>query len=67
MGIKEKLPELTEAFKERARKCASKEEFAELAKAENVELSPEQIDAIAGGTDNCPCYIVNIDCMWINH
>lgn len=49
--------DLTEEQKAKARKCHSNEELLELAKAEGVELSDDQLDAISGGdvwacTDN---------------
>ena len=34
----------------KARACKTSEDLAELAKSEGVELTDEQLDAIAGGT-----------------
>ena len=45
--IKDLSPEL----QEKARKCGSVSELLELAKAEKVEVPPEALEAIAGGTE----------------
>ena len=42
--------ELTPEQMEKARACKSSDELVELAKAEGIELTDEQLDAIAGGT-----------------
>ena len=65
--IKDLSPEL----QEKARKCGSKSELLKLAKSEKVELSPEALEAIAGGKgesvgscyeDKCPkCGSKNVD------
>ena len=48
MDIKDlKDPELQEKLKA----CSTMEDFAELAKSQGVELSDEQVEAIAGGTE----------------
>lgn len=41
--------DLTPEQQEKARACKSAEELAELAKAEGVELSEEQLEAMAAG------------------
>ncbi len=41
--------ELTPEQIEKARACASADELFELAKAEGIELSDEQLDSVAGG------------------
>lgn len=45
------LDKLTPEQKEKAKACESLNELLELARAEGVELSEEQLDAISGGTD----------------
>jgi hypothetical protein len=42
--------ELTPEQMEKARDCATSAELVELAKAEGIELTDDQLDAIAGGT-----------------
>ena len=42
--------DLTPEQMEKARACKNASELVELAKAEGVELTDEQLDAIAGGT-----------------
>ncbi|OON84840.1 hypothetical protein BXO88_15255 [Oribacterium sp. C9] len=44
-------------LKAKAEKCQSKEELIELAKSSGVELTDEQLDAIAGGNGDFwePC------------
>ena len=41
---------LTEEQKAKARECKSAEELLELAQAEDIELSDEQLEAVAGGS-----------------
>ena len=52
MGFEDLSPEL----QEKARTCTSKEELAELAKAVGVQLSDDELEAIAGGAcrKDCP-------------
>jgi sugar phosphate isomerase/epimerase len=57
--------DLTDEQKARAMACKTAEELVALAKAEGVELSVEQLDAIAGGDSfwcptatSCPNYEV---------
>ena len=42
--------ELTPEQMEKARECKSSEDLVELAKSEGIELTDDQLDAIAGGT-----------------
>ena len=50
---------LTEEQKAKARECKTPEELMELAQAEDIELSDEQLEFIAGGgsgwDDVCGC------------
>ena len=49
--------DLTPEQQEKARACKSKEELIELAKSEGVDLTDEQLSAVAGGDDGwgtCP-------------
>ena len=57
-----KIKDLSPEQQEKAKACNTPEEILELAKEEGFELSPEQLDAIAGGNgegtawNNCtPC------------
>ena len=52
MDIKDLTPEQME----KARACSSADELIELAKAEGIELSDDQLDAVAGGGnwEGCP-------------
>lgn len=54
MDIKEAFANMSGEFKEKAKKCQSLEELNELIKGENIELTPEQTDALAGGDILCP-------------
>ena len=42
--------ELTSEQKQRARACKNADELFELAKAEGVELSDEQLESVSGGS-----------------
>ena len=42
--------ELTPEQMEKARACKNPDDLVELAKSEGIELTDEQLDAIAGGT-----------------
>ena len=46
MGFENLSPEVLE----KARNCTSIEELSKLAEAEGIALSPDQLEAIAGGT-----------------
>ena len=54
MTIKEAFANMSDDFKEKAAKCKSFDEFKALIREENIELTPEQIDAISGGSE-CGC------------
>lgn len=45
--------DLPPELKEKARTCSSEEELAELVKAIGVELSDNEVTAVAGGMDAC--------------
>ena len=45
--------DLTDELKAKARMCHSNEELLELAKAEGIELTEEQLDSVSGGTWGC--------------
>ena len=49
MDIGNLPPEL----KEKAKACENPEELLELAKAEGIELTEEQLDSVSGGTWGC--------------
>ena len=49
MNIKELFENMSDDFKKKAAKCGSQEEFEALIKEENIELTPEQVEAISGG------------------
>ena len=49
------LSKLSPELKARALECTSPEELADLAKEEGIELTDEQLESVAGGTDwSCP-------------
>ena len=50
--------DLSLEFQEKARACKSKEELEELAKAVGVQLSDDELEAIAGGAckKDCPAH-----------
>ena len=48
--------DLTPEQQEKARACKSPEELIELAKAEGVELSDGELDAISGGVWGLECH-----------
>ena len=45
--------DLSPELKEKARTCSSEEELAELVKAIGVELSDDEVTAVAAGMDAC--------------
>lgn len=45
--------DLSPELKEKARTCSSEEELAELVKAIGIELSDDEVTAIAGGMGGC--------------
>ena len=57
-----KYEDLTPQQQERARACKSADELLALAKDEGVELSEEQLQAVAGGSwDDCGKYSADDD------
>ena len=48
---------LSDEVKAKLKDCKSPEELLELAKSEGIELSKEQVEAVAGGANWC-----NTDC-----
>ena len=54
MRLEKYIKDLSPELKEKARKCVSVDELAALAKAEQVELPTEAMEAIAGGTEQNP-------------
>ncbi len=51
------LNDIPESVKERARACKNADELLELAHAEGIELSDEELEGISGGTvlwGDCP-------------
>ena len=62
MKIKEAFANMSDDFKAKAKNCKSIEEFEALIKEENIELSPEQVEALAGGKGcGCDC-VSDYDC-----
>ena len=55
----ELLKGLTEEQIAKLKECKSQEEILQLAKAEGVELSDEDLEGIAGGVDWLSCTAVN--------
>ena len=45
--------DLTEEQKAKAKACKSPEELLELAKAEGIDLTDEQLESVSGGWDGC--------------
>ncbi len=49
------LSKISPELKARLLECTSPEELADLAKEEGIELTDEQLESVAGGTDwSCP-------------
>ena len=59
--------DLTEEQKAKVKACKTAEELAALAKEEGVELSDEQLEAIAGGSWNDHCSQAKYGCGMIGH
>ena len=57
MKITEAFANMSDEFKAKANNCKSIEEFEALIKEENIELNPEQVEALAGGK-HCGCNCV---------
>lgn len=59
MGIKEAFANMSDDFKAKAKDIKTVEEFEALLKEEKIELTPEQVEALAGagqGTNQCPFF-----------
>ena len=61
MNIKEAFANMSEEFKKKAAACKDFDEFQALIKAENIELTPEQVEALSGGGD---CHCVDYDSIF---
>ena len=62
MKISEAFSNMSDDFKAKAKNCKSFEEFEALIKEENIELTPEQVEALAGGKGcGCDCVTDGID------
>lgn len=48
--------DLTPEQQKKAKACNTPEEMLELAKEEGLELTDEQLEAVAGGWDECDAY-----------
>ena len=66
MNINEAFANMSEEFKAKAAKCKSFDEFEALIKEENIELTPEQVEALAGGGD-CRCADYVSICWMVGH
>ena len=66
MNINEAFANMSDEFKAKAAKCTSFDEFEALIKEENIELTPEQVEALAGG-DDCHCDDYNWICFMVGH
>ena len=69
MGTKQAFANFSDEFKAKAKNLKTMEEFEALVKEENIELTPEQVEALAGGA-GCGCNCVDdfycpvhFDCM----
>ena len=57
------LDNLSEEMRQRVAACETPEDLVDLAEAEGVDLTPEQLKMVAGGEDSswdcvyAPCYI----------
>ena len=58
MDIKELFSNMSEDIKEKAKNCKTRGELLKLVQEENIELSPEQVEAISGGK-GCGCNCVD--------
>ena len=58
-----RLPENISVPWKKAANCKTKEEFEALIREENIELTPEQVEALAGGKScGCDC-VCDYDCV----
>ena len=55
MSLEEKWDDLSDGLKERVQACTGADELVALAKTEGLELSDEELDAVAGGNDWSSC------------
>ena len=63
MNIKEAFASMSDDFKKKAANCKTKEEFEALIREENIELTPEQVEVLAGGKScGCDC-VCDYDCV----
>ena len=53
MEFKELFSNLSDDIKEKAKGVKTGEEFKALLEKENVELTPEQVEALSGGSCEC--------------
>lgn len=63
---KQALDALSDDVKAKLLACETPEDMLALAKQEGMELSDEQMDAVAGGVDWISCYAVNC-CPGVHH
>ena len=62
MEFKELFGNLSDEIKAKAKDIKTAEEFKAFLEKENIELTPEQVEALSGGSCNC---VVNFDCPLI--
>ena len=63
MTIKEAFANMSDDFKAKAKGIKTIEELEALIKEENIELTPEQVEALAGGKGcGCDC-VSNYNCI----
>ena len=63
MNIKEAFANMSDDFKAKAKGIKTIEELEALIKTENIELTPEQVEALAGGKGcGCDC-VSNYNCI----
>lgn len=55
MSLEEKWEGLSDELKEKVQACTGANELVSLAKTEGLELSDEELDAVAGGNDWSSC------------
>ena len=67
MNIKEAFASMSDDFKKKAENCKTKEEFEALIREENIELTPEQVEALAGGGVYCSCNENERFCWMLDH
>ena len=54
MGIKEAFANMSEDVKAKLKNIKTKEDLEALLKEENIEITPEELDALAGGGQGRP-------------